>query len=776
MATASEILNDPNYINANAATKRAIFERRIATLPEYRNANLATQKQIQTRFGVSAAAKVAPPAPAPTFMEDAGNYMRGIALGAASGDPAALLARGGTYLTDVLGLTTGANEKINAVLNAGENTQNKMVRGGKGVGEFGVSIPAIATGGAGVRVLGGQLARVAPRAGGVVQRVGQAVSSGGIGSGRTAAQTAAMPLRQRQAQLLERAAGGAIAGAGGAALAGEDVGTGAEFGAALPAVGSIVRKVAGVLPDLFNLPALQAARILRESLGDNVDAARAALSALPANAQELVRQTLVRAGIEPRTFMGLAADVEKLRPDQAGGILEGQAAAREARLAQAAGGPTATATRAATEVARRDVSRATGPARDVALERANVAGREVPRAEVLAEAARRAADQITESGVVPRMRGLETRSREQLDTVFQNPAFFTQSQPVVRTGQVAEKAGEFADTGINQQLGLRQTARDLEDYVADLAAQGMQPLTVAPITQSIRTMAAQPGTRASKLQRRALVTAANQLDALADANGVIDARDLYQFRKSELGDIVNVLLSGRNMPPSGVKEGAASLMSSIRPMIDDAIEGAGGVGFKDYLTRTRQGFEAVNRQELGGKAAQLAKESPNEFIALMRGDRPQIVEDVMGRGTGQYDIFGMALADPNRFKALQQSANELGVLNRMGELSSQGSTAATELIGRERPFVSRALTRVGLAAFPPARIGADAAQVALASALKPRVQQQLAEAAVSGPNALALMNQYPTSLRMSEAVSNLSPGMRNALAQLLRSGTMNYNQ
>jgi len=81
-----------------------------------------------------------------------------------------------------------------------------------------------------------------------------------------------------------------------------------------------------------------------------------------------------------------------------------------------------------------------------------------------------------------------------------------------------------------------------------------------------------------------------------------------------------------------------------------------------------------------------------------------------------------------------------------------------------------------LAAFPPARIGADAAQVALASALKPRVQQQLAEAAVSGPNALALMNQYPTSLRMSEAVSNLSPGMRNALAQLLRSGTINYNQ
>jgi len=718
-------------------------------------------------------AEAAPAPSEPTFMEDAGNYMRGIARGVATGDPAALLARGGTYLTDVLGLTTGANEKINAVLNAGENTQNKMFRTGQVLGEVASTAPLIAAGGAGVTRLGGQLARVAPRAGGVVQRTGQAVSSGGIGSGRTAAQTAAMPLRQRQAQLLERTAGASIAGAGGAALTGEDAGTGATFGAALPAVGSIVRKVAGILPDLTKLPTLQAARILRESLGDNVEAARAALSALPADAQELVRQTLVKAGVEPRTFMGLAADVERLRPDQTARILEGQAAAREARLAQAAGGPTATATRAATEVARRDVSRATGPAREGALERANIAGREVPRAEQLAAQARALADE--QSGLARRMtfgaERAETRlgQMDDLGDAF-DPAAVGRERGIA--GAMTQR-GEQAARGA---IGLRQSAQDMEDYVADLAGQGMQPLTVAPIVQQIRSMAAQPGTRADDLQRGTLVKLANKLEGLADENGVIDARDLYQLRKTGVNDIVDRLLGARAQPSSGTKERAASLMTSIRPMIDDAIEGAGGAGWRDYLDLTRRGFEAVNRQELGGKAAQLAKESPNEFIALMRGERPQIVEDVMGRGTGQYDIFGMALADPNRFRALQQSAGELGVLNRMGELSSQGRAAATELIGRERPLVSRALTRVGLSAFPPARIGADAAQLALANTLQPRVQQQLAEAAVSGPNALALMNQYPSSLGMSEAVSNLSPGMRNALAQLLRSGTMNYNQ
>jgi hypothetical protein len=715
-------------------------------------------------------AEAAPAPSEPTFMEDAGNYMRGIARGVATGDPAALLARGGTYLTDVLGLTTGANEKINAVLNAGENTQNKMFRTGQVLGEVASTAPLIAAGGAGVTRLGGQLARVAPRAGGVVQRTGAAIQTGGIGSGRTAAQTAAMPLRQRQAQLLERTAGASIAGAGGAALTGEDAGTGATFGAALPAVGSIVRKVAGILPDLSKLPTLQAARILRESLGDNVEAARAALSALPADAQELVRQTLVKAGVEPRTFMGLAADVEKLRADQAMGILEGQAAAREARLAQAAGGPTATATRAATEVARRDVSRATGPLRETALGNVKATNVAVSDAERLAAQARAQADQITESGVVPRMRGLETRSREQLDTVFQNPAFFTQSQPVVRTGQVAEKAGEFADTAINQQLGLRQSARDMDDIVADLAAQGREPLLAAPLVNTLRQQASAEGVRTSSA-RRALLKLANEIQGSADQNGMLSPYDLYTLRK-EASDIVEKYVASSAQPSTGSKKRAAGLVIGFKNAVDEAL----GPEFKDYLTQHQLGMQKVNMQELGGEAARLAKESPNEFIALMRGERPQIVEDVMGRGTGQYDIFGMALADPNRFRALQQSAGELGVLNRMGELSSQGRAAATELIGRERPLVSRALTRVGLSAFPPARIGADAAQLALANTLQPRVQQQLAEAAVSGPNALALMNQYPTSLRMSEAVSNLSPGMRNALAQLLRSGTMNYNQ
>lgn len=714
-------------------------------------------------------AEASPPTqPEPTFMSELGNYTKGFARGVASGDPAGMLVRGGTYLTDKLGLTTGANENVNAMLNAGENTQNKMYRGGRFVGEVASTIPVIAAGGGGVTKGGRALAAVAPRVGGVVERVGQAIGSGGLGSGRTAAQTAQMTRTARAAGLAERVAGGAIAGGGGAAVTGDDVGTGAAFGAGLPIVAKVIRATGGKVADITKMPRVQAAKIMREALGARADAARAAFAALPPDDQRLARQVLLSAGIEPRIFMGLGADVERALPDQVAGVLASQAATREARLAQAAGGRTATATRSTTETGRRAVSDATGGQRDAALARANVAGAEVPAAEQLAQRALALADE--QSGLARRMtfgaERAETRlgQADDLGDAF-DPAAINRERGVA--GAMTQR-GEQASQGA---IGLRQQAADMEDHVANLAAQGMTPLRVMPIVQQIRSMAGQPGTRADDLQRGTLVKLANKLESLANENGVIDARDLYQLRKTGLNDIVDRLLGARAQPSSGTKERTASLLTSLRPMIDDAIESAGGANWKDYLVRTRQGFEAVNRQELGAKAAQLAKESPNEFTALMRGERPKMVEDVMG--TGQYDIGGMALADPNRYKALKTSADEMSVLDRMGQLANEGQDAATTLIGRERPMVARNLTRFGLAAFPPARIAADSAQTAISNTLAPKVRQELAQGMLSGPNALALLNQYPTSFHADEIVSRLSPAMRNAMTQSLLKG---FNQ
>lgn len=593
--------------------------------------------------------------------------------------------------------------------------------------------------------------------GNVLANILTAASSGGIG----------VQAPTRLGRVALRTAGGGTAGAATAALTGQDVSEGAMFGAGLPILGSVLKQLGGRAIDLTRMPAVKAGKIIRDALGKDVEAAKAAFASLSPDDQRLAQQVLIDAGVEPSKFFGVGKIVaEQIDPDTPARILAQQAAEREARLAALSGGETATAQRAASNVERRAVNEATGPARDAALARANIAGETVPTAEALANAARQRADEITASGVVPRMRGLEGRSREQIDAAFQNPEFFTQGGPINRTGEIAEGAGQRADDAIAAQIGLRDTARDMEDVVADLAAEGMTPLRVGPIVQQLRSMAGQPGTRADDLQRGTLTGLADKLQSLGGPSGVIDARDLYQIRKTGLNDIVDTLLSGRQ-PGSGTKERTASLLTSAREMIDDAVEGAGGVGWKDYLTRTRQGFEMVNRQDLTAKGAQLAKENPDEFIALMRGERPKIVEDIMG--TGQFDIAGMALADPRRYNAMKMSADELQNLNRMVELEGRGATAGGNLLSKQQPsYLSRGVRGVAGVVSPRAAYGAQGANQIQRALMSPKVQQELAKAFESGSNMGAAMNQFPTAVRMSEQVQRqLSPSSRNTIAQIL---------
>lgn len=593
--------------------------------------------------------------------------------------------------------------------------------------------------------------------GNVLANILNAASSGGIG----------VQAPTRLGRVALRTTGGGTAGAATAALTGQDISEGAMFGAGLPIVGSVLKQLGGRVIDLTRMPAVKAGKIIRDALGKDVEAAKAAFASLSPDDQRLAQQVLIDAGVEPSKFFGVGKIVaEQIDPDTPARILAQQAAEREARLAALSGGETATAQRAASNVERRAVNEATGPARDAALARANIAGETVPTAEALANAARQRADEITASGVVPRMRGLEGRSREQIDAAFQNPEFFTQGGPINRTGEIAEGAGQRADDAIAAQIGLRDTARDMEDVVADLAAEGMTPLRVGPIVQQLRSMAGQPGTRADDLQRGTLTGLADKLQSLGGPSGVIDARDLYQIRKTGLNDIVDTLLSGRQ-PGSGTKERTASLLTSAREMIDDAVEGAGGVGWKDYLTRTRQGFEMVNRQDLTAKGAQLAKENPDEFIALMSGERPKIVEDIMG--TGQFDIAGMALADPRRYNAMKMSADELQNLNRMAELEGRGATAGGNLLSKQQPsYLSRGVRGVAGVVSPRAAYGAQGANQIQRALMSPKVQQELAKAFESGPNMGAAMNQFPTAVRMSEEVQRqLSPTSRNTIAQIL---------
>jgi hypothetical protein len=70
MATLAEVLKDPNYVNANAATKAAIFNKYAPLDPNFANANEATQSAIKSKYGVEMPTLETPKAPAPAAVSD----------------------------------------------------------------------------------------------------------------------------------------------------------------------------------------------------------------------------------------------------------------------------------------------------------------------------------------------------------------------------------------------------------------------------------------------------------------------------------------------------------------------------------------------------------------------------------------------------------------------------------------------------------------------------------------------------------------------------------
>ena len=615
--------------------------------------------------------------------------------------------------------------------------------------------------------------RVAPK----LAPVARSLATGGMATGIKATTPI---LRAVDAAL--RVGAGAVTGAGTSAVLGQAVDEGAAVGAAVSMIPLVGRYGAGPVYDALKgrVGVERASRIFREALGANVDAARAAFSKGGAAGKQTASQVLASIGINADTFFATGELVAK--SGSSAGVLDdiarGQKVARETAMDVAAGGTSRTASRDAAATQRAVTTANAVPIMEETLGAANTGTRNVMAAQRQAADATKQADVITSTGIVPRMRGLETRSREQLDMVFQNPELFTQGRTVERIGEVADQAGARADAAIDAQLALRGTARTAEQRLADLTAAGVQPLDAPGLAGSLRRMAA--AERANPEKASVLTGFADQLEDLARANGgVIDARDLYELRK-DAGGIVERLLQGRT--PDAIRKRTAEVVGAVRPLIDDAIEGAGGVRWREYLDTFSTGMDEARRVELTDFARKLAVDQPEQFQRLMRGDRPDIVERYFGKG--RYDINetmgprsvelpgpvrpgfsqpSTAPAGPSRFPTMQGVANELGVDTFIKNSMTPGAQArAQTLMQPPVNFIAEASRSLPFNVGYPVSSASDIFENRFVA---PRVVRALEGGFASPQGANALLDYLPVGKRGINFLEGLSPDTLRALQQ-----------
>ena len=643
MASAAEILKSPDYINANAETKRAIFDKHVASDPNYADANAETQRAIRAKFGIEFGEGMPKER---TVFENIMQVPTGIYKGFK--DVTDTLVKGGASALDyVAGTNTrAAVDEAAARANAeyqktyGDST---LAQGGRIVGNIAATAPVGAVIAAPLRAV----PALAP--------VAETIASGGFRTGiAPAAGRASLTGAQRGIDLGLRAGGGAITGAASAGLVNpEETETGAIVGAAVPVVAAPVAKGAarflGWAKDVGTGRAadVRVGEIMREALGDQLIPATEALSRARPGITAV--QALKEAGITSDPFMALGKMAESIDTKSAYRLLrEAQEGAMQNQLALAAGGATQTGAREAQVGAKNALTALTTPMRDVELQAANQAGQTI--SQLGPRVAQKDAAMV--SALQGQGRAATDAAQAGVRAETGAPGFLTQGTRAAESGVLAGEMGAIK--------AQRQAERDfVQRQIGSLQDYGLKPIDVTPIINTIDSKLADPNLFGQTQLLRVLQGLKDDFAGAVAANGgVADARALYSIRKAGISQKIDEMFG--SLDPAAKQRLTADVLSSIKNPIDKAITEAGGTGWNRYLQAFETGMHGIDQQKLSALALEKFKGSKEDFLKLVRGNDPEAVEKIFGPGS--FNIFkemGRKSGDLERIAA--QLERDIGV-------------------------------------------------------------------------------------------------------------------
>jgi len=203
-------------------------------------------------------------------------------------------------------------------------------------------------------------------------------------------------------------------------------------------------------------------------------------------------------------------------------------------------------------------------------------------------------------------------------------------------------------------------------------------LSIDPLLGSIDRALNAPGLRASNDLTRVMGLVRDDLVNLAQRNnGIIDAHDLYTIRKEGVAQRVRDVLKVDD-PKAGAKL-TASVLDKLRPVIDGAIQTAGGTGWRQYLDTYSQGMDVIARKQMASQALQMFRTSPEQYVKLVRGDNPDAVEAIFG--PGRYDIFKEMSA---QMPTLDKLARQVELDKKAAEMAEGGRRELAEIFEANR--------------------------------------------------------------------------------------------
>lgn len=427
----------------------------------------------------------------------------------------------------------------------------------------------------------------------------------------------------------------------------------------------------GKVADLRQIPTQKAAKIARESIsgGELDDVINALRGAKPG---QTPAQALAEAGINQPTAQALLQRASQRDPKFFTDLLKTQDFATVNKLNQLAGGETATASRNTLANAKAALNAMTGPEREAALSRANL-GKAVVQYEK--EAGKLTGDAAAKVQEVRDLisAGNAADAYAKLQVIKQGLP--TSTARYTYANELAEKAfGEWSDKAAQASLDLGQGARFSQAAADTLRKFGIKPIQGDVLARQVMSIADNPAFAGNDILEGAVRNVADDIAKWTSSGGVVDARALDAIRKNSVNAAIEKLRPG--MDATSQKRLAAEVLGDIRPALIDAIEGAGGKGYRQYLENYAKGTQRIGQTKLSAQAMDLYKKSPQQFVDLVEGNSPELVEKVFG--TGSYDIAVEMSKDA--MKTLKGAAQEVKTAAEMAKQATAGEQALVELM------------------------------------------------------------------------------------------------
>ncbi len=294
----------------------------------------------------------------------------------------------------------------------------------------------------------------------------------------------------------------------------------------------------------------------------------------------------------PEAVNILAAQARISRtPEGAPAFARREAEQQAARLAELRTVGGTEADLAAAQAAR---TAATAPLREEALMQANIAGELAPRleADVAAREASRIAALQTQ-GQFQTIASQQAGAAERFGTLGLPRLSSRYSNNIERAAEAIDAA---KDTG--NIIAQRAAERDFKALqLQSLADEGFYPLKVTDIVSNVDKIRVAPGQRSSEVVQKTFDSLRQKLTdpEYVKPNGIIDSRDLYTIRKEIGNDIKRFAEDAKNWD----SKLTAGLEKNIKTYIDNSIEKAGGVRWKEYLDNYSTYSQKINQMEIG---------------------------------------------------------------------------------------------------------------------------------------------------------------------------------